>query len=206
MLKIQTPSHGSFSADVVRETNRVGFALTQLGKPEQAEALLKADLSTVHANLPPDDDCWPLDIPNWPSLCLRKENSPTQSRLAQLARNPPLEIRSLEIREKRNRDMWNLFISQGLVGGALLGQKKYAVAEPLLVSAYEGLHEYENTIPAMKKKHLRESIERLVQLYDATNRPTEATQWKEKLIEFDKSNALPKTAKKTIAASSSTEH
>jgi eukaryotic-like serine/threonine-protein kinase len=196
VLKIQTPSDGSFSVDVVRDTNRVGFALTQLGKPEQAEAILKADLSTARANLPPNDD----------ALAARY----TQLAIALLAEGKfadaePVARDSLEIREKRNRDTWNRYNSQGLVGGALLGQKKYAIAEPLLISAYEGLHERENKIPAMKKKHLRESIERLVELYDATNRPTEAVRWQEKLIEFDESNVLPKTEKKTIAAPSSTE-
>jgi hypothetical protein len=42
---------------------------------------------------------------------------------------------------------WLTFNTQSLLGGALLGQKKYAEAEPLLVKGYEGLKTREKTIP-----------------------------------------------------------
>ena len=39
------------------------------------------------------------------------------------------------------------FNTKSLLGGALLGQKKFAEAEPLLLAGYEGLKLREKTIP-----------------------------------------------------------
>ena len=44
----------------------------------------------------------------------------------------PLLRECLAIREKTQPDAWTTFNTQSLLGGALLGQKKYAEAEPLL--------------------------------------------------------------------------
>ena len=65
-----------------------------------------------------------------------------------------------------------------LLGGALIGQKKYAEAEPLLLAAYEGmnLQKKENTPPI--DSQLAETMERLVQLYEAWEKPDEADRWR----------------------------
>jgi eukaryotic-like serine/threonine-protein kinase len=42
------------------------------------------------------------------------------------------------MREKTEPEAWATFRTQSLLGGALLGQKKYAAAEPLLVQGYRG--------------------------------------------------------------------
>ncbi len=80
----------------------------------------------------------------------------------------------LDIREKMQPDAWSTFNTKSVLGGALLGRKKYAEAEPLLLSGYEGMKQREKTIPEQAKVRLREALERLVQLYEATNRPDEA--------------------------------
>ena len=54
-----------------------------------------------------------------------------------------------------------------MLGACLLGQKKYAEAEPLLVAAYEGLKWREHRIPPAAKPRLREALERLVQLNES---------------------------------------
>ena len=61
--------------------------------------------------------------------------------------------------------------------GALLGQKKFADAEPLLVVGYEGLHKVEAKIPEASRSRLTDAVERLVRLYTETNRPEEAAKW-----------------------------
>ena len=75
------------------------------------------------------------------------------------------------------------FNSQSMLGGALLGQKKYAEAEPLLRAGYEGLKEglAEAMIQAISKVRLTEALERLVQLYDATGQKEKAAEWRKKL-------------------------
>jgi hypothetical protein len=72
-----------------------------------------------------------------------------------------------------------------MLGGALLGQKKYAEAEPLLLAGYSGMKQREARIPAVGKTNLKEALQCLMQLYEATDRPEQAAEWKQKLEEFD---------------------
>jgi hypothetical protein len=44
-------------------------------------------------------------------------------------------------------DAWNTFKAQSMLGGALLGQQKYAATEPLLLTGYEGMKKREARIP-----------------------------------------------------------
>jgi tetratricopeptide (TPR) repeat protein len=87
----------------------------------------------------------------------------------------------LAIREKNDRDGWTTFNSKVQLGAALLGQKKYTEAEPVLVAGYEGMTQREATMPPQAKDRLPEAIERLVQLYEATGKPNEAARWRKKL-------------------------
>ena len=65
------------------------------------------------------------------------------------------------------------------LGGSLLGQNKYAEAEPLLLAGYEGLKQREETIPPIvRKPRLTEAIERLVRLYEATGNADKAGEWR----------------------------
>ena len=97
----------------------------------------------------------------------------------------PLARECLDIREKILPQNWATFNVRSLLGGALLGQQKYADAEPLLLSGYEGMQQLADTIPFASKKLLKDSLQRLVQLYEATGQDDKARQSKEKLIEFD---------------------
>jgi serine/threonine protein kinase/tetratricopeptide (TPR) repeat protein len=90
----------------------------------------------------------------------------------------PLLRESLAIRAKAQSDAWTTFNTQSLLGGALLGQKKYAEAEPLLLKGYEGMKQREKTIPPLAGTRLPEAIDRLIELYTATDRPDEVTKWR----------------------------
>ena len=74
-----------------------------------------------------------------------------------------------------------------MFGGSLLGQKKYAQAEPLLLSGYEGMKERGNKIPPQEKRGLKKALERLIQLYEGTGQSEKVAEWTKKLSEFDKS-------------------
>ena len=73
------------------------------------------------------------------------------------------------------------FYTKSLLGGSLLGQKKYAEAEPLLLAGYEGMKQREGKIPPIFKFRLTEAIERLVQLYEVTGKKDKADEWRKKL-------------------------
>ncbi len=87
----------------------------------------------------------------------------------------------LAVREKTQPDAWQTFNTKSLLGGALLGQKKYADAEPLLLAGYEGMKQREKTIPEQGKVRIPEAIERLVQLYEATGKKDDAAKWRKEL-------------------------
>ena len=93
---------------------------------------------------------------------------------------PPLR-ECVQICEKKAPDDWARFNAQSQLGGSLLGQKKYADAEPLLLAGYAGLNDREAKIPAANKVRLREAIERLVRLYEATAQADKAAGWRQML-------------------------
>jgi tetratricopeptide (TPR) repeat protein len=95
----------------------------------------------------------------------------------------------LAIREKKEPGAWTTFEARSLLGGALLGQKKYAAAEPLLLAGYEGLKKRQAKIPPRARFLLVHSLARLVQLYDALEKKDESAKWRKEL------QSLAKTAK-----------
>jgi len=94
----------------------------------------------------------------------------------------PLARSCLELREKQIPEDWRTFNARSMLGGALLGQKKYsAETELMLLTGYEGLNVREDTIPPAGRLRLREALQRLVRFYEETARPDKAAEWKLKL-------------------------
>jgi hypothetical protein len=91
----------------------------------------------------------------------------------------PLLSELLAIREKTKPDDWRTFNTRRLLGSALLGQKKYADAEPLLLKGYEGMKEREKSIPKSggAPKRIPEALDSLIELYTATNKADEIKKW-----------------------------
>jgi tetratricopeptide (TPR) repeat protein len=89
----------------------------------------------------------------------------------------PILRESLAIQEENLLDDWTTFSTRSMLGGALLGQKKYAEAEPLLLKGYEGMKQRENKIPEPAKVRLAEAVDRLIEFYTATKKPDEVKKW-----------------------------
>jgi Flp pilus assembly protein TadD len=87
----------------------------------------------------------------------------------------------LAIRAKTEPDDWSTLHARSLLGGSLLGQGKFAEAEPLILAGYEGLKAREAKIPVRRKPSLAEAAARVVQLYEAWGKPQQAAAWKAKL-------------------------
>jgi serine/threonine protein kinase/Tfp pilus assembly protein PilF len=85
---------------------------------------------------------------------------------------------ALRIREKKLPGDWLVFESQSLLGVALGAQKRYAEAEPLLISGYEGLLARKDVIPATSAQSLSEALERIVQLYKDWGKKDKADEWR----------------------------
>jgi len=87
----------------------------------------------------------------------------------------------LAIHDKADPDDHSRFDAMSLLGGALLGQRKYAEVEPLLVADHEGMKGREAKIPARFKFRLSKAAARVVQLYEVWGKPEQAGEWKRKL-------------------------
>ena len=87
----------------------------------------------------------------------------------------------LAIREKTQSDDWKTFDTKSTLGEALLDQRKFAEAEPLLLAGYEGLKEREDSIPPESRNRLTKALERLAKLYELWGREETAARWRDEL-------------------------
>jgi tetratricopeptide (TPR) repeat protein len=92
----------------------------------------------------------------------------------------PLYRECLASRETNCPSAWYTFYTRAMLGATLLGKRKYEEAEPLLISGYEGMGEREDKIRD-RNKVLAETLQSVVQLFEATSRPEQAAEWKDKL-------------------------
>ena len=67
------------------------------------------------------------------------------------------------------------------LGGSLLGQGRYAEAEPLIMAGYEGMKAREARLPSAARPRLAEAAGRVVSLYEGWGKVDRASAWKEKL-------------------------
>ena len=88
-------------------------------------------------------------------------------------------------------DDWTTFNTKSALGEALLGQKKYAEAEPLLLAGYKGMKAREKTTPALRGLRIPEALDRLIELYTATNKPDEAKKWGAERAKYPPEKAPP---------------
>jgi serine/threonine protein kinase len=94
----------------------------------------------------------------------------------------------LVLRATKESGKWQYFETQRGLGAALLGQKRYAEAEPHLQEGYQGLKEREASISVNNKYFVQEGLEQLVQLYDEWGKPDEAAKWRKALGEYIATN------------------
>ena len=77
-------------------------------------------------------------------------------------------------------DSWQRYRAQSLLGAALAGQARFQEAEPLLLSAYDGLTRLNSTIPAPDRPAAHQAAAALGRLYDQWGKPDKAVQWRQK--------------------------
>jgi tetratricopeptide (TPR) repeat protein len=174
----------------------VGNALlvtyAQAGKFAEAGAHANERITALRAQLPADSPQFAGILGNIASALERG---------GAYAQAEPLLREWVAIRMKIDPNEWTTFNAQSVLGGALLGQKKYAEAEPLLVQGYQGLRKVlapgaardaDPTPPSTRQLRIAEALDRLIQLYDQWGKPDEAATWRN---ERDKRKAAAPPAK-----------
>jgi tetratricopeptide (TPR) repeat protein len=101
---------------------------------------------------------------------------------AELLFSDALRIFGQKVKNKaQSWKSWQEYNIQSRLGASLAGQKKYAEAEPLLVSGYEGMLERRAAITAYNLPLLEEAGKAIVQLYKEWGKPAKTIVWREKL-------------------------
>jgi serine/threonine protein kinase/tetratricopeptide (TPR) repeat protein len=95
----------------------------------------------------------------------------------------------LAIRAKTQPDNWRTFNTQALLGGALLGQKRYTDAERLLLDGYNGMKVREQSIPHAGGAEFRipEALDRIIELSGALSKPDQMKKYRELRAAYSKS-------------------
>ena len=101
----------------------------------------------------------------------------------------------ITIREMVQPNVWSTFNAHAMLGWALLSQKKYAEAEPLLLKGYEGMKSREKTIPLQSRDRLPEALDQLIELYSSTNKPDEVAKWQAERVKYPDVAPLPREKK-----------
>jgi len=168
-LKKRAARFGAGHPDTVLTMGALGKAYCDAKQGEKAAITLVAFVDGMRKRAPKDS-------PKFAGLLTQVSLSLLGC--GQHAAAEPLLRECLAIREKTEPNAWTTFNTQSLLGTSLLGQKKYADAEPLLVKGYEGMKALGKTIPPKGAAELPEALDRLIELYTATDRPEEAKKWR----------------------------
>jgi eukaryotic-like serine/threonine-protein kinase len=171
-LKLRESKLGPDHPHTLLSRNNLARDYESLDRWAVAEALRRDALARRRKTTRPDNPLLAGDLASLGRNLLR------QSRWSEAE---PLLRESLAITAQAAPEDWTRFEAMSLLGGSLLGQGRYAEAEPLVVAGYEGMKAREARITVPERFRLREAAERVVQLYEAWNRPDPATAWKARL-------------------------
>jgi tetratricopeptide (TPR) repeat protein/tRNA A-37 threonylcarbamoyl transferase component Bud32 len=162
---------GNEHPDVAVSLSGLASVLQDLGRLPEAEALLRQALAMRKKLLGAEHPAVAESLGDLAAVLQRQ------------ARLPEAETASREalaLREKTLPGDWLTFDARCRLGAILVDRKNFAEAEPLLLSGYAGMKDHEATIPIPNKSRLREAIQSILRLYQATNRPDQAAEWKKK--------------------------
>jgi len=183
----QNPSMRVFIDEFGDASQYGAMAVESMGSADTAQARRLETINFLRARLPADHPALANALAEFTFALLGS---------GKYSEAEPTARECLAIYEKSLPDDWRTFDARSMLGGSLLGQKKYAEAEPLLLSGYEGVKQREaniisgNSSPRFwhfhvdEKPWLKEAARRLVQLYEATGRSDQATEWRNKLEGF----------------------
>ena len=161
--------------------SRLGWAYFEQGDVAQADTLCDLAWQAMRRNPTFNPVFSPQIIAHLGAVRLVQQN---------YAEATTLLREGLRLTEKHDLDAGYRFCVMNLLGASLAGQKNYAEAEPLLLQSCQGLQQRQASLsPHLNApRRITEALERLVQLYEAWGKPTQAAEWKQKLAAFQQAN------------------
>ena len=150
------------------------------GMPQEAKRIATELQADARVNLPWDSPQLARELSNIGDALLRLE---------QFGEAEPLLREALEIYNAKEPEVWTTFQTHSLLGGCLLGQKKFAEAEPLLLAGYLGMEQRKDNLAPRNLIRIPESIERLIELYTAIEKPVDAAKWQQILDKYKAASA-----------------
>ena len=82
--------------------------------------------------------------------------------------------------DRSHSDIWPAYHNNSMLGAALVGQKKFREAEPLLLGGYEGMVKRQLTVPAESRSAAERSRHWIVRLYREWGKPEKVLEWRNK--------------------------
>jgi tetratricopeptide (TPR) repeat protein len=159
--------------ETLRAMNYLARCRLRCGQLAQADALLVDAERKWRSSAPNDGPVAALTLANRSECCLR------QGRYEDAEKFAREYVTFLDTRPQRP---WSKAEATGLLGAALLGQRRFAEAEPKLLSSFNDLEAIYSCVPAHTGPRLRQSIGRsLTQLYEQSGQDELAGQWKKRL-------------------------
>jgi eukaryotic-like serine/threonine-protein kinase len=183
VLRRREEKLGADHPDTLTSKGSLASLYERWGKPEKAEPLLRQRQEFLQGKAGTGPAATAGAMAELGANLLRQKKHPEAEKLLRDC---------LLIREKTQPNEWTTCNTRSSLGEALLGQKKYAEARPLLLEGYVGLHKRAAKIPPpVRAVRLRQALQRLLQLAEATGKKDEAARWQKKLDELEKAASPP---------------
>ena len=174
-------THRKVSGPTHSQTLRIGSTLVALQMEMKEYEPALATISTVLESLPVLESDLATDNPYRAQFLLAQVECLLVLQRAAEAEHSAREATALC--EANSSDQSQRLHAMSLLGVSLALQGQYAEAEPLLIATYEGLRKQQTD---REPQRVVEVLKRLVQLYEAWNRPHEATHWRTTLESLPK--------------------
>ncbi|CAN5326357.1 hypothetical protein BH11PLA2_BH11PLA2_01170 [soil metagenome] len=167
-LQFRQASLGPGHSETITCMNSLCTALVAIGNKDSARELVSELICDARKKFPKESLPLAGQLASYTQLLLQ---------LRAFAEAEPLLRECLAIREHLQPDHWTTFNTQSQLGGALLGQKKYVEAEPLLLMGLQGMKQREQAIPPLGTTRVPEALDRLIVLYTRVKQPDEVKKW-----------------------------
>jgi tetratricopeptide (TPR) repeat protein/predicted Ser/Thr protein kinase len=160
---------GAQHYNTLASDNDLGVLYMAQGKYQQAEMMLGEALAGRRHVLGDDH---PDTLASMTAL------AESYLRQGQWSQAEPLCREALTRYEKTRPDNWRRYRTQILMGDVLAGRGKFAEAEPLLLTGYDGLNARKTTIPAPDRSVVEQAGKGIARLYQSWGRPEQAAAWR----------------------------